>query len=854
MKLPFRTAARIAWRETRSSLVKFLFVVLGVAAGVGALSGVRGFSQSFESTLTHEARTIMAADLTARQFVVPNAAQTAQLDSLAARGVERTIVTETVSMAAATTPDAVPVLVSIKSVDPTKYPYYGEVKLDPPMPLAQALTADSVAAGEDLLIRVGVKVGELVRVGGQDFRVAAMVVSEPDRMSGSLNIGLRLMMSREGFERTGLMQVGSRAAERYLFKLNPGAPPLTDVRAELKSALPEAVIADFSQSHPLITSGLDRATVFLSLVSLIALIVGAIGVGMAMHAHLQQKMDHIAVMKSLGGTSGEIIRIYTIQTLMLGLVGGVGGVLVGRAVEQVFPLLINKLFSINTEITWHFDAAVQGIAVGILTTLLFTLPPLLAIRKIRPAIILRRDMPDAKVPWNKRAGEARPALVAGGIILIGIGLIAAWLSESPRVGGYFAGGLLISLLLLAAVASLLLRGIREFLRRSPWKLPTLTRQGLANLYRQGNQAQAILVALGLGVMFTLSVYLIQSSLVKEIIATAPPGMPNVFLVGVTEQQTEPLKELIAKQSGVMGPVELGPSVSARLISIDGVAIADRIAQGHVRGLGRRYTNTRSVTWENSLPDGLKVIQGAWWNKDATEPLVSVEEDPARTLQIQVGSAIEVNVSERIIRARVVAIHEVEAFRSTPTPEFIFDRAALAGSPVVYYGGVRLQPSAVGALQRAVYAKYPTITVVNIADALAIAQQVIDQIALVIRFLSGFSILAGAIILAASVAGTRFRRVREVVILKTLGATRKHVQRIFSVEFLTLGAVAGLLGALLASAFSSLILTRLLGAKFQFDPIATLAAIALTALLANASGWLASFRILRQKPLEVLREE
>ncbi len=329
----------IAWRETRSSLVKFLFVVLGVAAGVGALSGVRGFSQSFEATLSHEARTIMAADLTARQFVVPNAEQTAQLDALAAHGVERTIITETVSMASATVPDAtVPVLVSLKAVDPSKYPYYGEVKLDPPMPLAQALTADTVAAGEDLLIRVGVKTGDLVRVGGQDFRVAAMVISEPDRMSGSLNIGLRLMMSREALERTGLMQVGSRAAERYLFKLDAGAPSVADVRAALKSALPEAVIADFSQSHPLITSGLDRATVFLSLISLIALIVGAIGVGMAMHAHLQQKMDHIAVIKSLGGTSAEIIRIYTIQTLMLGLVGvAVGGVLVGRVVEQVFP-------------------------------------------------------------------------------------------------------------------------------------------------------------------------------------------------------------------------------------------------------------------------------------------------------------------------------------------------------------------------------------------------------------------------------------------------------------------------------------------------------------------------------------
>lgn len=853
MKLPLRTAWRIAWRETRSSMVKFLFVVLGVAAGVGALSGVRGFSESFESTLSSEARTVMAADLTARQFVAADPAQTAQLDALAARGVDRTLITETVSMASSPQ-QSTPVLVSVKAVDPAHYPYYGTVVLDPPMPLAQALGPDTVVAGEDLLIRLGVKPGETLRIGGQDFRVTAAVVSEPDRMSGSLSIGLRLMMSREGFERTGLMQIGSRAAQRYLFKLAPGAPPVEDVRAALKQALPESVIADFRQSHPIITSGLDRATTFLSLVSLIALIVGAIGVGMAMHAHLQQKMDHIAVMKSLGGTSGEIIRIYTLQTLMLGTLGGLGGVLVGRGVEQVFPLLINKLFAVNTQVTWHITAAVQGIAVGVLTTLLFTLPPLLAIRRIRPAMILRRNMPEARLPWPARIRAGRASLAVGALILVGIGLIAAWLSASARVGGYFAGGLTVSLLLLAAVAALLLRGLRAFIRSSPWKLPTLARQGFANLYRQGNQAQAILVALGLGVMFTLTVYLVQKSLVREIIATAPPEMPNVFLVGVTGEQVAPLKQLIAAQQGVLGEPELGPSVSARLVSIDGEAVTERLAEGAVRGTGRRFTNTRSVTWESMQPPDIRVLRGEWWSAGAQEPLVSVDQDAARMLQLDPGSIIEVEVSGRIIRARVAAIHELTGFRATPSTEFIFNPPALAGSPVVYYGGVRMQPAQVGALQRAVFAKYPTITVVNIADALAIAQQVIDQVALVIRFLSGFAILAGAIILAASVAGTRFRRIREVVILKTLGATRKRIQRIFSIEFLTLGAVAGLLGALLASAFSSLLLKRLLDARFQFDPWATLTAVALTALLANASGWLASFRILRQKPLEVLREE
>jgi putative ABC transport system permease protein len=847
MKLSLKTAGRIAWRETRSSLTKFLFVVLAVAAGVGALSGVRGFSQSFHGMLTKEARTVMAADLTARQFAMPTAEQKAALDAMP--GVDRTLITETFSMASTQSPDVTPLLVSIKAVDPAKYPYYGEVKLAPEIPLASALTPGSVAVGEDLMIRLHLKVGDMIRVGGQDYRVAATVISEPDRMSGSMNVGLRLMMSREALERTGLMALGSRAAERLLFKLGPGAPGVESVRKSIKAALPESLVADFRQSHPIITNGLDRATVFLSLVSLIALIVGAIGVGMAMHAHLQQKMDNIAVMKSIGATSNEIIRIYTLQTLMLGVLGGIAGVALGRGVEEILPRLITKFFSVEGAMGWHIAASVQGIAVGLMTTLLFTLPPLLAIRKIRPALILRRDMPEARLPWRQRIGEGREALAVGGIILIGIGGVATWLADSPKVGGYFAGGLVTSLIALTGVAWLLLRGIREFLKRSPWRVPSLVRQGLANLYRQGNQAQAILVALGLGVMFTLSVYLIQDSLVGQIVQTAPPGMPNVFLVGITQAQVEPLKELLAKQDGVQGTPEFVPSVMARLVSINGVPLDPK-----AQGMSRRFLYSRSVMWENEIPEQTRVLEGAWWRPGTTEPVVSIAEDAAHNLNVHPGAWIEMTAAGRTIGARLVAIHSTEAIRVSAANEFVFNTKTLEGLPVIYYGGVRMKPGLVGAFQRNSYEKFPTVTVVNVADALEIVQQVVDQIALVIRFLSGFAILAGAIILAASIAGTRFRRVREVVILKTLGATRRHVGRIFSVEFLTLGAVAGLMGALLAAVFSSLVLKRLLNAHFHFDPKATGLAIVLTAALANLSGWLASFRILRQKPLEVLRDE
>ena len=855
MRLSYRTAGRIAWRETRSSMTKFLFVVLAVAAGVGALAGVQGFSASFRGTLLDESRTVMAADLTARQFTPASEREVAGLDALAKRGVEHTLITETISMAssAQASPNsdaATPVLVSIKAVDPSKYPYYGAVTLDPPMALRDALQADTAAVAQDVLLRLNAKVGDSLRIGTGTYRISAVVLNEPDRMSGSLNVGLRMMMSRAAFEHSGLMGFGSRGAYRYLFKMSPVSPPVAEVRSALHEALPEALIADFRESNPIIMRGLDRSTTFLSLVSLIAMIVGALGVAMAMHAHLQQKMDNIAVMKSLGATSRDIIGIYTLQTLMLGLVGGLAGVVVGRIVERTLPLLISRFFHLDIKLGWNLAASAQGIAVGLLTTLLFTLPPLLAIRKIRPAMILRRDMPEAKVTWSKRLADARLSLAVGGVILLGIGGIAAWLADSPRVGGYFAGGLTVALILLAVVASLFLRLIRIVLKRTPWRIPTLARQGFANLYRQGNQAQAILVALGLGVMFTLTVYLVQHSLVGEIVQSAPPDAPNVFLIGITPEQVGPLKTLIAKQTGVVAQPEFVPSVAVRIEKVNGVPLEELRATG----MSRRFRGTRSVMWAEEKPGSVTVMQGKWWAPGESQPVVSIDQEAARTLGANLNDTIELSGAGHSFTAHIVALHRVEQMRVGSANEFVFNSQALSGLPATFYGGVRMRPPDVGALERATYQAFPTVTVINVAEALAIVQQVVDQVALVIRFLSGFAILAGAIILAASVAGTRFRRVREVVILKTLGATRRSAGRIFSVEFLTLGVVAGLMGALLASVFSRLLLNRLLDAKFAFDWRATLVAVVLTAVLAQASGWLASFRILRQKPLEVLREE
>ncbi len=852
MNRNLETSFKIAWRESRASAAKFLFVILAVAAGVGSLTGVRGFSRAFHKMLLSEARSLMAADLSVRTFALPTAQQIAAMQELEKKGVRRTWITETLTMLAAN-PETPPVLISVRALDPNVYPFYGAVRLDPPGVLSRKLTRDAVAVSEDLLLRMHLNIGDTVRIGGQDFRIMGTLQAEPDRMSGSLNVGPRVMMSREGLARTELVIPGSRASERFLFRVPPEVP-IETVRAELKKVFTEALIVDFRQTNPIIEQGLQRATTFLSLVSLIALIVGALGVATAMQSHLQQKMDSIAIMKCLGARSGQIMRIYVIQTVGLGLAGGILGILAGIAVQRAFPLLIARYFQTRPAFTWDAVSAIQALAIGILSTLLFTVPPLLSIRRIRPGVIFRREMAEAQPNWKLRLRQGGASLTAVVVILLCIAGIAGWLSDSARMGIYFAGALAFSLLALAAVAWALLRGLKWFSRRARHGLRASVRHGIANLYRPGNHAEAALVALGVGVMFTLTIYLVQRGLLNEIVKSAPPGMPNVFLLDITPRNRDAVAKLLAAQNGVEGAPELVGTVAARIASINGVPLH----RESMKGFGRRYAGTVSVTSAAEKPMHTSVLKGVWWDPTkltrGAEPQLSVSEEAAKVLHLAPGDRLEWSTPVRRFSAKLVAIHKTESIRLSARVEFIFTPGALTGFPMIYYSSVRVKPAMVPALQRAVYDRFPTVTVVNVADVMQIVQDVVDQISLVIRFISGFAILAGAIILASSVAGTRFRRIREVVILKTLGATRRRVAEIFSVEFLVLGLVAGLMGSLLASGFAALLLNRLLDAHLSFDPLPNLISVALTAVIANAAGWLASFRILGRKPLEILRQE
>jgi putative ABC transport system permease protein len=848
--LSWKRAGAIGWRDLRSAPGKFGFVVLSVAVGVAALVGVRGFSDSFRQTLGTEARSLMAGDLSARIYHEPSVEESSKIAAIARQGSLRTTwVTETVSMASAP-PDPVPLLVSLKAVDPAEYPYYGAAALEPAMSLPQALDGDSAVVAEEFLIRLNARVGQTLRLGGRSFRIAAVLRQEPDRLNAAAAIGPRVMISQAALQRTGLIVTGSRATQRLLMKLPPQADPVALCK-QVEAALPDAQVMDFREGNPGLSQGLDNATAILSLICLVAMVLGAIGVAMAMHAHLEQRMDMLAILKAVGATSGDLLRIFLLQTLGLGLAGAFVGVAAGVGVMAALPAVFGHLLPVQAQLEFPWRSVAAGLGTGLLTTLLFCLPPLLDVRNVRPVLVLRRLVeqgPEGFVAWLASWWARRLQLGLAALVVAALGGIAWALSDSAKVGGWFALLFSIALVVLLIMAAITLWVLRFLLNRVRLRLPSFLRHGLANLYRPGNQSAAVMAALGTGVMLILTVYLMQAALLRDLRETASPKLPNVFLIDVTTDEAAGIKNFFARQPGVSQALELMPVVTGRFVTLNGKPL-DQLKEQH---FPRRMLENAQLTWADAPPSGDKVTQGKWWTTaDASD--LAVVEGVAQRLHLGLGSAVELEVGGVTLALKVAAIYRADGNHLGGRIEFVLPSGLLQNQTATWYGGAHIDPRQVAAMERALFAAYPTVTVINLADVMARIESVVDQITFVVRFLAGFSIFAGLMILASSIASTRFRRMREAVVLKTLGATRMRIVRTFSVEFSVLGLLAGSVGVLFANLLTRVLL-RKLQVGYQIEWRATLIALAGTALLATATGWIASYRILGLRPLEVLREE
>src|SRR3989441_576928 len=832
--------SRMAWRETRAAWQHFAYFFVCIALGVAALVGVDLFAANLERAIQREARSLMAADVELRTTRPLTSEADGVLMKLDGRGIARMQVSELVAMAAVPSGTQ---LVELKAVEPG-YPFYGKLRADPEDALATLFTGTHALAEETLLIRLDLKVGDTLKIGHAEFRITGVLKKEPDRAAGAFSFGPRVLISRQGLGATGLVQPGSRVTHRHLLKLPEALTPKA-VQAELAATFPDktARVNTYQDAQPILRRFLRQLTMYLGLVGLIALMVGGIGVASSVRAFMKEKLETVAVLKAIGAGSGTILRIYLTQTFLLGALGCLAGAALGAAFQVALPPLLRAWLPIELEFRLALLPFVRGVGMGLLTTVLFALWPLLEVRHVRPNLILRREVAD-----EPAGSPGRMAWAISGLLALALAGMALWQAGSWRAAGLFIGALAAALALLYATAGL----VGRLGRRGPrWRsLPW--RQGLANLCRPGSQAQTVLVSVGVGVMVILAIHLVERNILWEIGENVPTDAPTFFFIDIQPDQHDAFARLLVERGHT--DARLTPLVRSRLWALNGQPVRRESYEDREHGwyFAREYV----LTFLNELPKGIAITKGQGWEGGGSSgvPRVSVEEEAARRLGLDLGSTVEFDIQGAKVSGRIASIRKVEWGNMSTNFYFIFEPGALEGAPMTYVATTRVAPQEEVSLQRAVVAAFPNVSAINIRAVLDSVAQVVDRISLVIRFMAALSILAGAVVLAGALAATRFRRIYEAMIFKAVGGTRRILAATFAVEYALLGAAAGLVGAGLATGLAWGAGHWILDVKWLFQPVALVWGIGATIPGTVLVGVLSTYRILGQKPLPVLRRE
>jgi putative ABC transport system permease protein len=730
-----------------------------------------------------------------------------------------------------------------------------------------------------LLIRLGLVVGDWIKIGQASFQITGVIHTEPDRMANMFSLGPRVLVSQEGLAAADLIKPGSRLRERHLLKL-PTSMPVHPLLLELRGWLAgdSARVSSYREGQPQLKHFLDQLTRYLGLVGLTALFVGGIGVALSIQAFVREKFQSIAILKALGADSATIIQSYLGQAVGLGIVGSGVGVGFGILLQRLLPQAVSALLATDLLQQVEFSSVLspaalapitKGFGLGVLTTLLFSLWPLLTIREIKPAAIFRREidadsefvLPDS-TSLRRRATRlltrdpVRTATAAG----IGLGLagLSIWQAGSMAIGGLFVGGLLVAVVALVLSAKVFLLAIRAL--PAP---PTLSlRQAIGNIQRPGGQTLGVMVSIGVGVMVILAIALLEHALIRQLGENRPTDSPTFFFIDIQPDQADGFLRFVHQRTGNL-TTELTPLVRSRLLAINGRKVEGEAEQEEEPDQTREekrknwYASREYVlTFLEQLPKDNTIVKGAWWKSGQvfTRPQVSVEEDAAKGLGIDLGTVVELNVQGVAVQAEVSSIRKVEWGNFSTNFYMIFSPGSLEGAPMTYVATAHVAPDDEVALQSAVVAAFPNVTAINIGEVLSAFARVLDRLSLAIRTVALFCLIAGALVMAAALAATRYRRLYEAVILKALGATRALIARSFAAEYALLGCVAGTIGILLASAFSWAILRFILELPWSLEPSLMALGLVCTVLLTLLVGFLSTFRILGQTPLTVLRHE
>lgn len=838
----WRMAWRFARRELRGGLNGFRIFMACIVLGVAAIAGVGSLAEAFRAGLAENARALLGADVEIR--VAAHGATDDQFAWLRDNSETLITVRELRAVAYASTSDE-RTLVELKGVDPA-YPLYGTMALAPALPLSEALETREGLPGavveKTLLARIGVAVGDTVRVGDKRIEIRATLVREPDRVAGAFTLGPRLMVTNETFDATGLVRLGSMLRHKYRVRLAAGEMVRPWVE-RLGTAFPGAAwrIYDLDDAQPSVKRFVNRLGIFLTLVGLTALVIGGVGIANAVASYLSGRTETIATLKCLGATSDVIFRTYFLEVGALALVGIAVGLVLGGGTPALTAWLARDALPVPPVVSLYPTPLIVAAAFGVLTTVIFTLWPLARARDVPAAGLFRNIVsPIRGLPPMRYVLATALALA----MLVGLALLT---TEYLFFARWFVAGAAVSLVAFWIVAKLIVAGASR-LRRP--KSPIL-RLALSNLTRPGAPTAGIVMSIGAGLSVLVTVALLDTNLSRQISDRIPDRAPTFFFIDIQADQVAPFEQIVAETEGAE-LLQRMPNLRGRLALIDGTpveeAIYDPRASWFVNG-------ERGLTYAAVPPDGVEIVAGTWWPENYSgPPAISLDAHIAEELGIGIGDTLTFNVLGRRITAEIRSLRTIDWSRIRVAFATIFAPGALEGAPQTHVAAVSATPEAEDALHRAVTDRFANVSAVRIRDVLETITDMFRRIASAVRASASVTVVAGLLVLAGAVAAGYRRRVYDAVILKVLGATRSNIIGAFVIEYTILGSITAVLAAVVGTIASYAVMYFVMEGDWVFDAIAVTvtvtAGIAVTVLLGFAGTW----KALGENVMTVLRAE
>jgi putative ABC transport system permease protein len=836
-------------REMRASWRRLLFFFLCLSIGVGAIVAIRSVIQSVRQVFAGEARALITADAIITSNRPFDEALTKTVDARLERAgavSHASVEVATMVRAATETPGATR-MVELRAVEPG-FPFYGELKLSGGQRYDYSLLQDfGVLVRPELLAQLQLAVGDRLLIGTRPFTIRGVIEAEPGRRLGAFSLGPRVFISREALAQTGLLGFGSRASFARLVKVPDAALDalVTDLRRDFANAF--ARVRSYKATEDDIGEDFARAENYLSLVGLVIVILGGIGVSSVTRVFVQQKIRSIAILKCVGGRSGQLLAIYMTQVLTLGLAGSAFGIVLAALAIAAIPSTLAAAATPGVVVDYSvtMPAVVQGFGIGLLVSVLFSLVPLLDIRHVKPSLLLRSET-------GAHRRDVVQILVTAGVLLGLVGL-TVWQAGSLRIGGVVAIGFAVAALVLHLAGTALIKAIRP-LSHSRW---FAVRHAVLQLSRPGSQARIVILAVGLGSFFIVGVRSLQQNLISEFTINLSPENPDMFLLDVQQDQVAGMTAILDrwKRAGARPP-RLLPVLRARVTGVSGQEVTLENYED-VRGRGslaREYT----VTYRPALEANEAVVAGSFWDDTPSAiPEVSIEQSLRERFRINVGDSVRFDVLGQPITARVSSVRRVDWSDSRAGGfMFVFRPGVLDRVPHGYISFFRGpdDQAARTQLQGQIVTRFPNVSVIDGREMLTTIKTVVDNVTLAVTVVGGLVVLSGLLILIGAVAMTKFRRIYEAAIFKTLGATRRTIASVLLVEYGMLGALSGTIGSVGAIALTWAISRFALEIPWSPLPALSAVGIATSAVLVAVVGVAASWEVLQRKPLATLRAE